>query len=295
MKKIAYIFAIGVALLGATSCKQNTEPKFERALTMELNTPPLANQLFTLTPDGTFDLSWSQPEWGFAAAATYQVEASFEDDFHFYENDTPANYFAMPSTYTKCAAEVKMEDLAVAICTLRGITDPSQFTEEPARTVYLRVHGYIDGIPESSVYSNVIKLEQVKEYCAIRVPGKLYLVGEPEGWLGPEEANAAHYADWALYEPEDGIDTKIYSGSFDIPAGKAMFRFYTALTGWDADSWGSQEDDNPIDYTFTDGEFNGAINGPKFKGSYNFPDWEGGKMNFTVNLGENTIAIKTVK
>lgn len=293
MKKIAYIFAIGATLFAATSCKQNTEPKFERATTMELNTPPLANQLFTLTPEGTFDLTWSQPDWGFAAAAKYQVEASFEEDFHYYENDTPAFYFTMPTVYTKCAAEVKMEDLAVAICTLRGISDPAQYTEEPARVVYLRVHGYIDGIPESSVYSNVIRLEQVKEYCAVRVPGKLYLVGEPEGWLGPEAANAAHYADWALTEPEDAIDSKVYSGSFAIGSGKAMFRFYTALTGWDDDSWGSQKDDNSVDYTFSDGQFNGAIDGPGFKGSYKFADWTGGNMNFKVDLNAKTIVITT--
>lgn len=292
MKKIAYIFAIGAALLATTSCKQNTEPKFDRAMSMELNTPPLANQLFTLTPEGVIDLSWSQPDWGFAAAAKYQVEASFEEDFHYYENDTPANYFVMPTVYTKCAAQVKMEDLAVAICTLRGISDPAQYTEEPARPVYLRIHGYIDGILESSVYSNSILLEQVKEYCAVRVPGKLYLVGTPEGWVGPEEGNAAHYADWALFEPEDAIDSKVYSGSFAIPAAP-MFRFYTALTGWDADTWGSQKDDNPLDFKLTDGQFNGTIDGPGFKGSYNFADYSGGTMNFKVDLNEKTLLITT--
>lgn len=261
-------------------------------MSMELNTPPLANQLFTLTPEGVIDLSWSQPDWGFAAAAKYQVEASFEEDFHYYENDTPANYFVMPTVYTKCAAQVKMEDLAVAICTLRGISDPAQYTDEPARPVYLRVHGYIDGILESSVYSNSIKLDQVKEYCAVRVPGKLYLVGSPEGWLGPEESNAAHYADWALLEPEDAIDSKVFSGSFAIPAAP-MFRFYTALTGWDADSWGSQKDDNPLDFTLTDGQFNGTIDGPGFKGSYNFADYSGGTMNFKVDLKAKTILITT--
>lgn len=292
MKKIAYIFAIGAALLATTSCKQNTEPKFERAMSMELNTPPLANQLYTLTPDGVIDLSWSQPDWGFAAPAKYQVEASFEEDFHYYENDTPANYFVMPTVYTKCAAQVKMEDLAMAICSLRGISDPAQYTDEPARPVYLRIHGYIDGILESSVYSNSILLEQVKEYCAVRVPGKIYLVGSPEGWLGPEEPNAAHYADWALSEPEDAIDSKVYSASFQIPA-EPMFRFYTALTGWDADSWGSQKDDNPLEFQLTDGQFNGTIDGPQFKGSYSFPAYTGGTMNFKVDLNAKTILITT--
>ncbi len=293
MKKIAYIFAIGGLLLANTSCKQNQEPKFERAISMELNTPPLANQLYTLTPEGTIDLTWSQPDWGFAAPAKYQVEASFQEDFHYYQSGTPSYYFTLPTVYTSCAAQVKMEDMAVAICTLRGISDPSQYTEEPARKVYIRIHGYIDGILESSVYSNVVTLEQVKEYCAVRVPGKLYLVGACEGWKGPDAANAAHYADWALSEPEDAIDSKVYSGSFTIGAGQAMFRFYTALTGWDDDSWGSQSDDNPIDFEFVNGEFNGDINGPKWKGSYNFADWAGGQMNFNVDLNTKKLIITT--
>ncbi|MDE6277968.1 MAG: SusE domain-containing protein [Muribaculaceae bacterium] len=293
MKKIAYIFAIGTALLATTSCKQNTEPKFERAVSMELNTPPLANQLYTLTPDGTIDLTWSQPDWGFAAAATYQVEASFEEDFHYYENGTPSFYFTMPTEYHSCAASVKMSDLAVAICTLRGITDPSEYTEEPARKVYLRVHGYINGILESSVYSNVIALEQVKEYCAVRVPGSLYIIGNYLGdWIAPDPGNADKLADWRLREPEDGIDSKVYTGSVNYGPG-AMFRFYSALTGWDADSWGAQKDDNPVEFTFTDGEFNGKIDGPGFKGSYSFPDWAGGTMNMTVNLNDKTFIITT--
>lgn len=293
MKKIAYIFAVGAALLATTSCKQNTEPKFERAYSMELNTPPLANQLFTLTPEGAIDLSWSQPEWGFAAAAKYQVEVSLENDFHFYENNTPAHYFTMPSTYSKCAVSVPMEELAVAICTLRGIADPADFTEEPARPVYLRVHGYIDGILESSTYSNVIMLSQVKEYCAVRVPGKIYFVGQAEGWTGPDAAAASHYANWALSEAEDAIDSHIYYGTFSIGAGQAMFRFYTALTGWDADSWGAQQEDNPVDFTFTDGQFQNPIDGPGWKGAYNFPDWDGGDMNMTVNLVDKTLTIIT--
>ena len=63
-----------------------------------------------------------------------------------------------------------------------------------------------------------------------------------------------------------------------------MFRFYTALTGWDADSYGSQADDNPIDCALDGGVYNGPI--VKGKGSFNFPNWEGGKMKITVDLAK---------
>lgn len=289
MKKIAYIFAIGATMLAASSCKQNTEPKFERTPTLELNTPPMADQYFELTPEGTLDLTWSQPDWGFAAAASYQVEVSFQEDFHYYENNTPAYYFTCPTVYHKCNAQVSMEDIAIAMCTLRGITEEEQYTDEPAREIYVRVHGFIPGILESSVRSNAIKLEQVKGYCAIQSPGKFYFVGQPEGWMGPEESNKAHYADWALIETE--IGNGIYKGSFDILGGQAMFRFYSALTGWDADSYGSQTDDNPLDFEFTDNQFSYILIGPGGKGAFNFPSWEGGSMDITIDMANQGLTI----
>ena len=63
-----------------------------------------------------------------------------------------------------------------------------------------------------------------------------------------------------------------------------MFRFYTALTGWDADSYGSQVDDNALDFEFTDGQFSSRI--VKGKGSFNFPNWAGGDMEMTVNMSD---------
>jgi hypothetical protein len=117
----------------------------------------------------------------------------------------------------------------------------------------------------------------------------IYLVGAPEGWAGPDVANADHYEPWKLY---DLADNGVYTGTFEIPAGSFMFRFYTALTGWDSDSFGSQEVDNPIDITLTDGVYTGVA--MKGKGSWNLPDWAGGKvaMEVDVNNGKVTFTQK---
>ena len=77
MKKISILLAGIVAMGAMTGCKQNTEPRYEDATVFELNIPALANQLYELTPDGVIDLTWSQPDWGFAAAADYKVQISF--------------------------------------------------------------------------------------------------------------------------------------------------------------------------------------------------------------------------
>ena len=292
MKKFNILLAGLLAIGVMTGCKQNTEPKFEPAEKFELNTPALADQYYQLTPEGTVDLTWSQPDWGFAAAPDYKVQISLSSDFNANDEDDAVSVYELPTVYHACQASIPMEEIAIGICTLRGITDEAQYTDEPARPVYVRVAGSIPQIAESYIVSNPICLKHVKEYCAIQSPGKIYLVGAPEGWKGPDEANLAHYLEWALFEPEDAIGSQVYSNTFEITEGNAMFRFYTALTGWDADSWGSQPDDNALDFTFTDGEFNHEI--VKGKGSFNFPEWTGGQMAFTVDMNTHKMILKAL-
>lgn len=275
-----------VAVLSLGSCKQNTEPRIQEATDFKLNTPALASQYYQLTEDGTVDLDWSQPDWGFAAVADYQVQICLEQNFvnGNEEEGTADNFYTCPTIYNTCNASVSSEEIAIGICKLRGITEEDSYTDEPARPIYVRVVGVVSQYPASKIISNVICLQKVKGYCAIQSPGKIYLVGAPEGWKGPDESQADHYKEWALYENSDAIGSKIYHGVFEIPAGSAMFRFYTALTGWDTDSWGSQEVDNPIDCAFTGGEFNTTL--VKGKGAFNFPDWAGGKMDITVDMSD---------
>ena len=292
MKKISILFACLVAVLGFNSCSEDTDPKYSNPTEFKLNTPALASQYYTLTEDGTIDLTCSQPNYGYAAAAEYAVQVSLLENFGVSEENAEGEFVELTSKYKTCAMAVSSKEVAEAVCKLRGIESEDDYTDEPARALYFRVRAYINGIEGSNILSNVIKLDQVKDYCAIQSPGYIYLVGAPTGWTGPEAGFAEHYADWRLFESSTAIGSKIYSGVFDIPAGSAMFRFYTALTGWDTDSWGSQEGDSPLDFELTDGVYQGAIGGPKWKGSYNFPNWEGGSMKITVNLNNNTITIE---
>lgn len=292
MKKISFLFFALVTLFAMSSCKQNTEPRYHDATEFQLNTPALAGQYYQLTPDGTIDLNWSQPNWGFAAVASYQVEVSMSPDFTTpYVEDAPA-YVTIDQTFSSCQAQVSMEKVAIAMCTMRNIKKEEQYTQLPAGALYFRVVGQVPQVENSNITSNVIKLDNVYGYCAVQSPAKIYLVGQPEGWKGPDATQAAHYANWTLSEADDAIGSKIFHGTFDIPAGQAMFRFYTALTGWDADSYGSQPDDNPLDFEFTNGEFISAF--VKGKGSFNFPNWAGGMMDITVDFNTMKVIIKAL-
>lgn len=286
MKKLSILFACLVAVLGFSSC-EDTDPQYQNPTKFVLNTPALANQLYELSADGTIDLSWSQPDYGYAATAAYYVQVSLDG--------TDSTFVECGTKYVRCYAQVKASEVAEAICKLRGIESEDDYTDEPARKVYFRVRALIDGIEGSEILSNVIALNQVKEYCAIQSPGYIYLIGNVGGWTGPDGANADALAKWRLFESATAIGSKIYSGVFDMPPSSTMlddkgnvqgllFRFYTELTGWDGGaSVGMQVDDNPVAIQLVDGMYNGTLVAPG-KGSVQILDWAGGSMKITVNL-----------
>lgn len=121
-------------------------------------------------------------------------------------------------------------------------------------------------------------------------PTVMYLVGQPSGWSEPSAGNAAHYESWKL---EDNDGDLVFSGTFEVPAGAFIFRFYTALTGWDGGaSFGSQVADSPIDITMDGGVYTGAaLYG---KGSWQVPGWTGGTVAMDVDW-ENGVVTFTKK
>lgn len=272
--------------LGFASCSEDTDPKLQipAAGSYEVYPLEIQDQAVTLTEGQTIILtSKSQPDYGYSAVTNYTAELALsEADFNREDG-----FIEIASTgKVQSRMTLKQSDIAAAICTLLGISDQEGFDSYVAEhgnqvKVYLRGVAQLSNLPDTRIVSNAVPLNYVKFYLAIRQPGAIYLVGSPEGWAGPEESNAAHYKPWRLLEPQEAIGSKIYSAVFDLPADP-MFRFYTALTGWDDDSWGSQGPDSPIDFQFTDGSFaTGVVKG---KGAFNFPGLPAGKYTLTVDM-----------
>lgn len=297
MKKFNYIFFSLLALLFATACEepQDVNPVLQTPTKFVLNNPVMSTQYIELTPTTTVNMTCSQPDYGYAAAANYYAQVSFTEDFAEWAevNENP---------YTNCGKiEMSGEELAMAMCKLRGVTTEESYVDEAACPLYVRLRAEIKGAPEqSAIISNVVVLSQVKAYYAVKLPGYIYLVGQPSGWNEPSAGNAAHYENWKLLEAEDAIGSKIYSGTFEVAAGQATFRFYRKLQGWDAlddngviYSIGIQVEDKAMDVAFTDGIFSSAI--VDGKGSLNFPGWEGGKMKMTVDLNSYKVTVQVVE
>ena len=281
MKKLNYILFSLLAVLFASSCEDPKEvnPVLQTPTDFVLNIPVMQNQYIELTPESCVKLTASQPNYGYAAAADYYVQASLTEDFAEFVEVNEEPYHNLGNI------EVNGDLLAMAICKLRGIKTAEDYTDVPADKVYFRLRAEIKAVAEqSTILSNIVSLNLVKHYFALKLPGYIYLIGQPGGWTGPDAGAAETLAPWRLYEADDAIGSKIYSGTFEIAAGQAQFRFYTELTGWDGGaSIGSQEEDNPIDVEMNaDGIYSGTA--VKGKGSFNFPAWEGGKMKITVDL-----------
>lgn len=285
MKKISLYIAAVCAVAGLASCSQDRDPVYQVPTNFVLNVPAMQDQLIELREGNTLELTCSQPDYGFAAAAVYSAQMSLTEDFESCYDLTPLNE-------NLAKMQIPQADVATGYCELLGVTSEEDYQTQypngfdPVK-IYFRAVCQIEGVDNSRIESNVVAYNNILPYFNVAVPGYIYLVGAPEGWKGPDAANADHYADWRLFEASDAIGSKIYSGVFDIPAGdQAMFRFYTALTGWDADSYGVQVPDEAVQFpdAFTDGTFTHEL--IKGKGSFWFPNWEGGKMTIVVDMSD---------
>ncbi len=281
-----------------SSCETDRDPVFHSTTseTFQLNTPVMADQYLELSADGTFEITCkSQPDFGMPIAPiTYGVEVSITGEFIDAVTDT-AGTVVTPATYREITANtstsvmtISSKKLTQAICALKGYTEEEDEATADLSVLKVYFRGVCcPGTPDEEfntanriVSSNIVTLNQVKPYFSLAKPGFIYLVGQPSGWAAPMDDNADVYENWKLYEKDDEIESKIYYGEFEINSGDAMFRFYTALTGWDADSYGSQADDNPITCDWTAREFSLT----KGKGSYDFGTWPGGTMYIKVNM-----------
>lgn len=268
-------------MLGFASCETDTDPKLTipEDHTFVLNAPAFASQYMELQKGNTFELTASQPDYGYAASAQYTLDVALDDKFTEFETIKPADANLARMTF-------KDDDLAKALCMLHGF-DPANYEDLPAAPIYMRAICQIPGVEESRCVSNTIELKQVKFYNAVEGERNLWLIGNVSGWTEPAEANADALSIWTM--KETGIGTDVYVGSFTFPAGEVTFRFYSALNGWgDVEaSIGHQVTDEATAITLTDNVYEGPC--VRGKGSWQFTMPQEDNVNLTVDLKNMTV------
>ncbi|MCM1036757.1 MAG: hypothetical protein NC406_05460 [Bacteroides sp.] len=239
MKK-STIFCAALALTAAltTGCKETWDDNpvlktHEGTVTVDfLNIPAMQQMPITLTADnqdGTFCLTASQPDFGYAAAAAYQVQVSFTEDF--------ADYYEIPQRfYDLSDINPLNKDVAEAIENLAGVRTDDDLPLA-ARRVYMRLHAFVPQHEEGTQYlSNAVYYESIAIAKGNLV---VWLVGEHSGifmrggmneWGSPAEWEFVSAADRNTYE---------IPGTVTIAKGT---EFKVADSGWSSINMGAGAD-----------------------------------------------------
>lgn len=287
MNKFTTILASLTALAAFTSCEDDKVTfQTPAAGSYKMEAPSFASSL-TMTEEtakSTLDFVTNVPDYGYQAAAVYSLQVALDESFATYESITGSDAYSS-------TIEITQEDLSYALCNLHGF-GPDYFEELAPETVYVRGHVEVTNAAGSAMTTNVVALSNVTFYHVIHGKRSIYVIGNISGWTEPSEGNAAALADWTL--TETAIGSNIYYNSFDLAAGEVMFRFYTALTGWDGgNSLGAQEEDNAINI---DADFDGLIYNGNYtypgKGSWQISNFGGGLLKLTVNMNDETVTFE---
>ncbi len=292
MKKISILLALMVMVgMASTSCKRDTQPRLEQPTEFVLNTPPFASSTLILSEEGTVQLTCTQPNYGPSVVADYTVEVAIEDP------TVNPNVPTERISYTNNSAviEAPASEIAIAMCSLMGAVseDTADNYDPSVRPVWVRAVASVAGADYSEIASNWVKLEQVQPYFAVPVPGKLWLIGQATGWVidfpTPE---------YILYEADDAIGSKIYSGTFPISTEDAAlgFRFFLELGNWDnlAVQIGSAESNFWEEHVELDAD--GVYTGSCFygQGNWDLMNHPGGNLKMTVDLNTMKVYFEAV-
>ena len=234
MKKIlslALMLLGGIAMLTSCESDNDSNPTIKSPTKFTINTSPVADQYIQLAQDNNVNLTWSQPNYGYNAFATYQIQVGLVKDGQvtWYEKDGQPKYLA--TTYTVCNANISGEEISEVLCAIDGFKYAEDYVPQGFREVALRVYASINNSMKAEVAGtgilseNYVTFKHMAAYNAIKSPGYIYLVGNCTDWNTPNAGNADFYSAWRLFEKDDAIGSKVYYGTFDLPAGDLQFRF----------------------------------------------------------------------
>ena len=167
-----------------TACEDDNfyNPTVQQPSTFTLNTPVYSSNNIDLAMSQTLDFTWSQPDYGFPAAAQYQVQVSpngsFSTSVAQEEADesgaTRADYAEIENVFNSCSASI---DAAVLAKALQQVAKWEEGQVPASQTIYARVKSSLNGVPD--VYSNVVTLNVVPYYVELKdaAPELWYLIG----------------------------------------------------------------------------------------------------------------------
>lgn len=283
--KTKYIIGAFCAMaLGFSSCSEtwddnpvlNTHDGEQSAVF--LNEPQMKNAPVMITEannTSNLNLTCSQPDFGYAAAAAYQVQVSLTEDF--------ADYREIRQPFYDCAQINPLySDVASAIEYLSGVRSENDLPL-PYQKVYMRLKAFIPQNPEHTTFiSNAVSYDAISaDYLAIWVDGvpvNLWIRGDMNAWGGgPFDPAAEKAADWQFVTGADE-DSWVTPEDVTITAGQ---QFKIADDAWASVNLGAESEDDDKNLVVPGERFSLTDNGKNLKLNADFT----GKIKVTLSDG----------
>ncbi len=251
MKKIflsALLLISSMCIFTACEDDRDSNPTLQEPETFVLNTPAYAASEIDLASSKKINFTCSQPEFGYTAAVTYQIQVSLSNSFTLSadeaEADESPDYAVVDETYTSCNIASDASLFSKAIMKI------GQWEEEdvPAlETVNVRLVANVD---KYSVASNTVDLKVIPYYIELKdaLPEMWYLIGACIGdgnWSNSTEAIGTSIYPMSVvkdyeYDPKTGKGELTFTGYLTTDG----FKLIKTPGGWD-DQWG-MSDGKPV-------------------------------------------------
>ena len=246
--KSTLLLMCGMGLFVACADDNDSNPTLQQPSTFVLNEPSYAAQMVALEYSNGINFTWSQPDYGFPAEVSYDIQASPTGSFTVSTDEANADesgatipdYAVITSGVFGGSGSMDgtyLDRNLVQICQWTESTVPS------TQTVYVRLAASTPGA--QTIYSNVVAIQTIAFYIALKdaAPELWYLVGEciGDGSWGNSADNIGKaifplmtLAD-ETYDKVTGKGVISYTGFF--PGGKG-FKLIKTPGDW-AEQWGA--------------------------------------------------------
>ena len=198
MKRFYIIASLLIGAVAFSACEEKlAEPVLNEPTEFVLNNPVLMNQPCDLAKSDYIELVCSQPDYGFTAATTYQVQVSLDGKFEnaFDAKKITGDHVTIGVNYTNTRINVSAAEIAIALTQLRSVIltaeDPDITEDEmkakfPFETpAYVRVKASLSKSGKGEIYSNVVTFKNLNvpySLPEVFVPKELFIVGQYNGW-----------------------------------------------------------------------------------------------------------------
>ena len=185
MKKLSILAMLAMGLSFFTACEDDhdSNPVIQQPTTFVLNEPAYASSNIDLESSKEIRLTCSQPNYGYTAAVTYQVQLSLTNSFTVSVAEATAaeeagetlvaDYITLDNSYTSCQIAADAAVFAKALVQL------AKWTEDAVpgvQTVNVRLWASVNNY---SIASNVINLNVVPYYIELKdaLPELWFILG----------------------------------------------------------------------------------------------------------------------